>query len=200
MIDYSNLTFRVEPMRIQHLDAVMEIETAAFSAPWSAHAYEYELHHNAMAHYFIVAPCPPTLSRPAWQTFLARWQKRVPLVDAPVVGYGGFWLMTDEAHISTIAAHPDWRQRGIGELLLIAMIEAAVELGARVVTLEVRVSNKIAQALYTKYGFTIAGERRNYYSDNGEDAWIMTTAPITAADYQRRFQELKAALLGRLSR
>lgn len=73
-------------------------------------------------------------------------------------------------------------------------------MGARVVTLEVRVSNQLAQALYLKYGFEIVGQRRNYYSDNGEDALIMTTPPLGGAEFQRRLQELKAALLARLSR
>ncbi|MBI5649302.1 MAG: ribosomal protein S18-alanine N-acetyltransferase, partial [Chloroflexi bacterium] len=107
-----------------------------------------------------------------------------PNGKAPIVGYAGFWMMTDEAHISTIASHPDWRRRGIGELLLLAMIEAAAEQNARVLTLEVRVSNQDAQVLYRKHGFNIVGERKHYYSDNQEDALIMTTPHITTAEYQ----------------
>lgn len=197
MIDYSHLAFRVEGMQLRHLDLVMDIEQAAFSAPWSAHAYEYELNHNAMAHYYVALPqTEPSITA------------RVPFLrslfgnsndNAPVIGYGGFWLMTDEAHISTIASHPEWRHRGVGELLLVAMIESAAEMAARTVTLEVRLSNRVAQTLYLKYGFDVVGERRRYYSDNGEDALIMTTSFIRSADYQTRFQKLKDELLVRLS-
>ncbi|MBI5303275.1 MAG: ribosomal protein S18-alanine N-acetyltransferase [Chloroflexi bacterium] len=187
-------------MRTQHLDTVMEIEYAAFSAPWSANAYEYELHHNAMAHYYISVPQTP-IRKSVFQSFRSRWFKHGESNGStPVVGYGGFWLMTDEAHISTIASHPAWRKRGIGELLLVAMIEAAAELNARVATLEVRVSNHVAQMLYAKYGFAVVGERVNYYSDNGENAWIMTTPAIGSAVYQQQFQKLKTQLFDRLSR
>ncbi|MEW5717504.1 MAG: ribosomal protein S18-alanine N-acetyltransferase, partial [Chloroflexota bacterium] len=109
-------------------------------------------------------------------------------------------VMVDEAHISTVATHPQWRRQGIGELLIIAMIERAAEIGARLMTLEVRVSNVDAQALYRKYGFDVVGHRPQYYSDNREDALIMTTPPIISAEYQRVFQERKAARLALLSR
>jgi ribosomal-protein-alanine N-acetyltransferase len=207
MIDYSALTYRAEPMHLQDLDAVMEIEYASFSAPWSAKAYDYELQHNANAHYFVIR-AQGTGDQPVAPAALSFWQRcfaRARMNATPngrdaVVGYAGFWMMTDEAHVSTIAAHPDWRRRGVGELLLLALIEAASELGARIVTLEVRVSNQLAQDLYRKYGFEIVGERKNYYSDNGEDAFIMTTAPIGTVEFQRRIQDLKMALLARLSR
>jgi ribosomal-protein-alanine N-acetyltransferase len=110
----------------------------------------------------------------------------------------GFWLMAGEAHISTIAVKPDLRGRNIGELLLVAAIERAAELGAREVTLEVRASNLRAQELYLKYWFLKAGLRKAYYTDNNEDAIIMTTPPITSAEYQQKFQRLKEALLMRL--
>jgi ribosomal-protein-alanine N-acetyltransferase len=115
-----------------------------------------------------------------------------------IAGYAGFWVMVDEAHISTLATHPAWRRQGVAELLLIAMTEHAAEIGARVMTLEVRVSNTGAQALYRKFGFEVVGRRLQYYSDNREDALIMTTPPVASAEYQRIFQELKTGLLARL--
>jgi len=118
---------------------------------------------------------------------------------APIVGYGGFWLMAGEAHITTIAVRPELRRRGIGELLLVAMLDRATELGAEVATLEVRVSNIAAQTLYRKYGFRQVGLRRRYYSNN-EDALIMTTNRLTSAPFQRRFQGLKVALREKLAR
>jgi ribosomal-protein-alanine N-acetyltransferase len=199
MIDYSTLLFRVEPMTVQDIPAVMEIEQQSFSAPWSASAYDYELRYNKMAYYFVARlqrqTRPESPRQVWWQRLRALWAAPP---TAPIVGHAGFWMMVDEAHISTLATHPMWRRRGIAELLLVAMSERAMEIGARVMTLEVRVSNLSAQALYRKYRFEVVGQRVRYYSDNGEDAWVMTTPPIGSAEYQRFFQERKTRLLARL--
>ncbi len=202
-------------MTPQDIDTVMAIEHVSFSAPWSARAYEYELRYNEMAHYFVARPQGEVMftdsdAASAGAVSTSSWWKRLfgkpfvaaaatPPSPAPIVGYGGFWQLIDEAHISTIAAHPNWRRRGVGELLLIAMIDTAMEIDANVVTLEVRVSNTGAQALYRKYQFDVVGKRKGYYSDNGEDAYIMTTPSVTTAQYQREFQDLKAKLFARLS-
>jgi ribosomal-protein-alanine N-acetyltransferase len=226
MIDYAPLVFRVDAMRPEDISRVMEIEHVSFSAPWSARAYDYELRYNEMARYFVARPQDLAYEsgvqknqasgaeaeadarsgqaghRSLWRRLLGE-PKEAPVKlesEVPIVGYGGFWLMIDEAHISTIAARPDWRRRGVGELLLVTMIDSAMEMGAGVVTLEVRVSNTGAQALYRKYGFEQVGLRKHYYSDNNEDALIMTTPHVTSAAYARKFQERKAALFRRLSR
>ncbi|MCI0478878.1 MAG: ribosomal protein S18-alanine N-acetyltransferase [Anaerolineales bacterium] len=207
MIDYTSLLFRVDPMTLQDIPAVMEIEEASFSAPWSARAYDYELRYNEMAYYFVARPqgrgvqsnilAPNVPARQSWwRRLFARSQT---IASVPIVGHAGFWVMVDEAHISTLAARTEWRRRGIAELLLIAMTERAAEIGARVMTLEVRVSNVSAQALYHKYRFEIMGRRVQYYSDNNEDALIMTTPPIASAEYQRFFQAMKTELLSRLA-
>jgi [ribosomal protein S18]-alanine N-acetyltransferase len=206
MIDYSTLSFQVERMTLLDIPAVMEIEKVAFSLPWSARAYDYELRYNEMANYFVVR-CqdrvvqenPSLVEKSGWRQVFSRLQQ-APKSPAPIVGYAGFWVMVDEAHISTIATHPRWRRQGIAELLLIEMTERAAELEARVMTLEVRVSNHGAQRLYRKYGFAVVGRRPQYYSDNREDALIMTTASITSAEYQHVFQRNKAERLGRLLR
>ncbi len=216
MIDYAPLAFRVEAMRPEDISTVMEIEQVSFSAPWSARAYDYELHYNEMAHYFVVRPqyASPMIPKRAnngedsdqrrslWRRVFARNKltQVAELQRPPIVGYGGMWLMVDEAHISTLASHPDWRGQGVGELLLLAMIDRAAEIGGEVVTLEVRVTNSVAQALYRKYGFQVAGRRKGYYSDNGEDALIMSTPRITTAAFNRRLQEQRGALLTRLAR
>jgi ribosomal-protein-alanine N-acetyltransferase len=106
--------------------------------------------------------------------------------------------MVDESHVTTIATHPDYRGRGVGELLLSSLIDVSYEIGARVVTLEVRVSNSIAQNLYRKYGFREAGIRKRYYSDNHEDALIMWTPEIRTPEYREQFLRLKAVLATRL--
>jgi ribosomal-protein-alanine N-acetyltransferase len=134
----------------------------------------------------------------SWLNRLLRTTPPSPSPSGPVLGYAGFWALVDEAHLANIAVAPEWRGRGLGELLLVTVIDRAVELGLAVVTLEVRVSNLRAQKLYRKYGFEVVGERRHYYSDNGENAYIMTTGIITSAAYQRRLAELKEALHAKL--
>lgn len=207
MIDYSTLPYVVEPMQERDIEAVMQIEYEAFSAPWTASAYRHELRQNELAHYLVLrqqhapAHAPSTLKalRPIGHAMLP---PRASPSDAPplppVLAYGGFWLMVGEAHISTIATARAWRGRHLGELLLVAMIDQAMELGAEIVTLEVRVSNSVAQNLYRKYGFEVAGRRKRYYSDNGEDALIMTTPPIYDESYQQLFASLKQKLIERL--
>lgn len=111
-----------------------------------------------------------------------------------VVGYAGLWLVLDEAHVTTIAVRPDLRGQGLGELLLVRLFESAQEMGADRVTLEVRMSNKVAQNLYRKYTFTEQGVRRRYYSDDNEDALIMTTASLPSPEFRSKFPELRAAL------
>jgi ribosomal-protein-alanine N-acetyltransferase len=212
MIDYTRLKYRVEPMTSHDIAAVMQIEQEAFSAPWSARAYDYELQYNEMAHYFVVRSHPAAgasgqtrnTTPASWWQRLVRREKDVSVPTTVgqnhILGYGGFWLMVDEAHISTIAAHRDWRRRGIGELLLASMIDAGAEIGAHMITLEVRLSNVNAQSLYRKYGFEVTGRRKGYYSDNGEDALIMSTPTVTTAEFQSRMQDLKSRLATRLSR
>ena len=107
-----------------------------------------------------------------------------------IAGFVGLWFVLDEAHIVIIGSRPRDRRRGIGELLLISAIEAAMKRGSRLVTLEVRESNQAARALYRKYGFREVGLRKRYYADNQEDAVIMTTPPIQSEEYWRHFHPL----------
>jgi ribosomal-protein-alanine N-acetyltransferase len=123
--------------------------------------------------------------------------KRSPF---PIVGYAGVWLMVDEAHVTTIGVHPDHRGRGVGELLFLGLVDLAMQLRAYRMTLEVRVSNVTAQALYRKYGFENAGVRRRYYSDNGEDAYIMWSEPIMSREFQARIARLRPELTERMRR
>ncbi|MFC1925787.1 ribosomal protein S18-alanine N-acetyltransferase, partial [Chloroflexota bacterium] len=108
-----------------------------------------------------------------------------------ILGYASMWLMVDEAHLTSIAVRETHRRRGVGELLLISIIDLAMHLKAQIVTLEVRSSNLAAQALYEKYGFIEVGLRRGYYSDDGEDAVIMTAENIASAFYQARLEDLR---------
>ncbi len=204
MLDYSELVFRIEPMQLNDIAQVIEIERVAFSSPWSASAYERELVYNESAHFFVERAQNDFVAAP--KSFaLGRWLKNaLALGSSPnprrdeIIGYSGFWLMTGEAHVMTIAVRPEWRGRHAGELLLVAMLDRAMELGATVMTLEVRVSNHPAQALYLKYGFCEAGLRVRYYSDNQEDGLIMTTSPLRSPTYQRQLETLKDALRQKL--
>ncbi|MBN1428146.1 MAG: ribosomal protein S18-alanine N-acetyltransferase [Anaerolineae bacterium] len=101
--------------------------------------------------------------------------------SGPLIGYSGMWHIADEAHISTIAVHPDWRCRKLGELLVWSMVRQAIRQQAHQVTLEVRVSNTLAQNLYRKYGFEILGTRKGYYRDNSEDAYMMGVTRLDEA-------------------
>ena len=160
----------IEPMRLEDLPAVHAIEQASFTSPWPPHAYQSELESNRLAHYLVAR------------------------VGDAVAGYGGMWLMVDEAHITTFAVHPAWRRQRIGERLLIAFLDVAVERGAHEATLEVRLSNLPARKLYEKYGFRPVGLRPRYYSDDNEDALIMTTEPLAEPGMRARIERLRAAL------
>jgi len=201
-MELKDLPYVVEPMQVSDIPEVMRIEYRSFSTPWSASAYAYELRMNQRAHYFVVRsrePIPEPSQQGGWRDSVRRlfFGRRA---GRRVLGYGGFWKVADEAHISTIAVHPRMRRRGLGELLMVRMIEEAIGLGAEFVTLEVRVSNIGAQRLYEKYGFERVGRRKEYYSDNREDAWIMTTPDIRTPEYRALLERNKRALREKLLR
>lgn len=194
------IPYIVEPMQEQDIHEVMEIERQAFPLPWSMNTYLNELRNNQHSHYVVARQAGPAVEPEPWWRRLTSWSAgRGWTRRAPIVGYGGFWLVVDEAHISTIASAPQWRGRGLGELLLLTMIEQGLRLGAHIVTLEVRVSNQVAQNLYRKYGFAVVGERKHYYRDNGENAYIMTVDNASGPEYVLQLQALRSALRARLN-
>jgi ribosomal-protein-alanine N-acetyltransferase len=204
MVSIQNLPVRVEPMTVGDLGDVLTIERMSYPSPWSARAYEYELRYNEMAHYFVARlqlPSPAAHSNGGMFERLKRmFRPPPPNGTVPmVVGYVGYWLMAGEAHISTIAVRPDMRGRAYGEFLLATVLEDASARGAHVATLEVRVSNHTAQQLYLKYGFENVGLRKAYYSDNNEDAYIMTTPPLNSGQYREKLEQLTSALYRRLA-
>jgi ribosomal-protein-alanine N-acetyltransferase len=162
---------RVERMTLADIPAVHEIERASFPVPWPAYAFRQELETNRLARYLVVR------------------------AGGLTVAYGGIWLMVDEAHVTTFAVLPAWRRRGVGGRLMLALIDLAHEVGARELTLEVRLSNVAARTLYGRFGFRPVGVRPRYYSDNGEDALIMTTDPIASPAMLARVEELRARYL-----
>jgi ribosomal-protein-alanine N-acetyltransferase len=160
----------VRPMTAEDLPAVQQIERASFTTPWPAQAYRQELEANRLAHYLVAQ------------------------IGDQIVGYGGIWLMVDEAHVTTFAVHPAYRRRRIGERMLIALLDLSRDRQAREATLEVRLSNLPARRLYEKYGFRPVGIRPRYYSDNQEDALIMTTEPLATTAMRERIARLRAAV------
>jgi ribosomal-protein-alanine N-acetyltransferase len=189
-----SLPYKVGWMRVDDIDEVMPIERVAFPSPWPASAYRYELTQNDLSSYLVLRQRHPRAGdlRSSLLGLMGRTRR------ARILGYGGFWLILDEGHISTIAVHPDWRGRGLGELLLVSLMDAAILRGAGELTLEVRVSNLVAQNMYRKYGFVQVGVRKRYYHDNNEDAWIMTTPRIDEAAFERQYARLKERLRERL--
>ncbi|MBM3187934.1 MAG: ribosomal-protein-alanine N-acetyltransferase [Chloroflexi bacterium] len=201
-MNLQGLPYRVTPMRVRHVPTITDIERAVFTLPWSATSFRYEILHNSSSEYILVQYRPwmdGSKGSPGGLLGPLKGMLRAPRDDVSILGYAGLWIIADEAHVCTIAVRPEWRGRGLGELLLASLIERALDRRADVVTLEVRASNVVAQNLYAKYGFAVVGRRRRYYSDNGEDALIMTTDSIRFDAYQSRFRELEAALRIRLA-
>lgn len=163
----------IRTMTPADLDAVLTIDRLSFPSPTKASLYRYELTQNKLAHYCCL------------------------LAHDDVIGYAGYWVLADELHISTIAIHPDRRGCGLGELLLLALLLQAYQQPVTLVTLEVRRSNTTARTLYRKYKLDVVGERPRYYKDTGEDALIMTRAPLDAP-YFNWLQTRQAALFKRL--
>jgi ribosomal-protein-alanine N-acetyltransferase len=201
-MDLARLPLVVEPMQLAHVPAIMEIERESFSLPWPEGAYRHELRHNELAHYYVLRPRSATPSMPPMPIWRRLWQvirRRPPADTGLILGYGGFWLMYDEAHISTLAIRVAWRRQGLGELLLVALLDKAQRLSASRVTLEVRVSNVAAQNLYAKYGFEQVGRRKGYYADNREDALILTTPEFASFTYRELIKVRRRDLSRRLA-
>ena len=170
MVARPPLKLQIVPMRVSDLAAVHAIEQASFDSPWPADAYRSELETNRLAQYLVVR------------------------AGDEVAAYSGMWLMVDEAHVITFAVHPAWRRQHVGERLLLAMLDIAIDAGAHEATLEVRLSNLPARRLYEKFGFRPVGLRPRYYTDDNEDALIMTTPVLETPGMQDRIEGLRREL------
>ena len=160
----ATLQFRIRPMRLEDVPAVQAIDNLSFSMPWPESAYHYELNENPLSLLWVA-------------------ETETDLEHSSIIGLLVIWLVVDEAHIATLATHPDYRRHGIGLALLVTGLKAAIRKGMQQATLEVRAGNFAAQELYQRFGFRIVGRRPRYYRDNNEDALIMTAAPLDE-DYQ----------------
>jgi [ribosomal protein S18]-alanine N-acetyltransferase len=159
--------FSIRPMATSDIAAVTRIERVCFSTVWPSDAFYNELNTNKLAHYFV-------------GTF-----------DDRVVAYGGIWVILEDSHVTTLAVDPNYRRRRFGEVLLLRLIDEAIERGASWMTLEVRESNATAQQLYRKYGFTTVTMRAGYYSDDNESALIMWAGSLRSELYRNRLRVLR---------
>ncbi|MFN8018250.1 MAG: ribosomal protein S18-alanine N-acetyltransferase [Acidimicrobiales bacterium] len=162
-------TLVVVPMRPRHLPEVLAIEAQVYPRPWSERLFAEELERSHRV--YLVAR-----------------------VGARVVGYAGLLVIADDGHVATIAVDPEWQGRGIARCLLRELVRAAMDLGIEQMTLEVRVSNLVAQHLYQSFGFVPGGARKAYYADNGEDALVMWAHGVATDAYAERLARIDAAL------
>ena len=202
------MPYYVRPMRKGDIAQVNDIDREVFPTQLPPPNYRHELQ-NKLARYIVVCDEDKTVEEPELKAatglvsgvkqLLNSWLFPGNKIPQPgreyVSGFAGIWIMADEAHITNIAVRESYQRQGIGELLLISIIELAEELKASVITLEVRASNTTAQNLYAKYGFAQVGMRRHYYTDNREDGLIMTTESITSVSFRAHFQRLNQAYL-----
>jgi [ribosomal protein S18]-alanine N-acetyltransferase len=225
------LTLRL--MTMDDIPQVVAIDQQAFSTPWSARTYAYEVSESQNSHMLAIDLQPDTapanghqrnggsMTTNPEQTIQQRrlrqqetaerrddtpsvsnprgWLQRLrPSIPPPpqihqIVAYGGLWRMMDEAHISTIASHPEYRGLGYGEIALVAMMHRSAKMGAGFIVLEVRVTNHVAQNLYRKHGFKHYTTKPRYYRDNNEDAYDMRVEfnAATRREIERRFEALR---------
>jgi ribosomal-protein-alanine N-acetyltransferase len=168
-------------MREEDIAEVMEIERQSFPMPWPESAYRNEIRYGTDSLFYVL--------QPYWEPSLVTWRDRLfgrrrRGERPPVIGYVGMRFLPGEAHITTIAVHPQWRGRGLGKFILLMAIQQAARHPIRFITLEVRASNRVAQQLYTEVGFRSVGVQRGYYRD-GEDAWLMRLGPLDRAEMER---------------
>jgi len=198
-------------MRKEDIAQVTKIDHEVFPTLWPPTNYKRELE-NRLAHYIVACDARETVEEPRVEVAsgkdvsgLMSKVKRLfnymrffgeeppPSSREHVIGFAGFWIMADEAHLTNIAVWESSRRQGIGELLLISVIDLAMELNASIMTLEVRASNTAAQSLYRKYGFIQVGLRRGYYINEREDGVLMSTENITSGSFQAHFQKVRQA-------
>jgi [ribosomal protein S18]-alanine N-acetyltransferase len=159
-----------ELMRRRHLPAVMRVERRAHPKPWSLGVFTSELAQGQARHYIVLK------------------------VDGKVAGYAGLMFAADEAHVTNIAVALPLRHQGLGSYLLLELARESLRRGCEAMTLEVRMGNVAAQNLYRKFGFVVAGVRRNYYPETGEDAYIMWLRELRSADVQARLKAIEETL------
>lgn len=197
-----SMPYTVRPMGRDDITQVTAIDREAFPTMWPPMNYHRELE-NQLAFYLVIESSPPQQieglevsqdPRPSHWLINKIARPSVKNHSEKIVGFAGFWMMAGEAHIISLAVKKEYRRRGLGQLLLINTVIEAIKRAAEIVTLEVRVSNYEAQSLYFKYGFISKGVRRAYYTDNREDALIMTLDNVNSHECSQRFDTARRML------
>ena len=205
----------IRPMNLEDIPQVSAIEREAFPPPWPPTNFKRDLTVNSLTYYMVAyreslevnlashnvnAVQPRDKETQTKIQLLASAMRRLikkenssKISEQFILGFAGLWFMADEAHLANIAVREGYREKGVGEQLLISILELAIEQNARFITLEVRESNKAAQALYRKFGFTEVGTRREYYTDNKEDAILMTVDGISTPSFKNMLLGFKKA-------
>ncbi len=184
------LPYRVRLMEPSDIPNVVTVDRLVFRDPWPESAFVQELYFNANAHYFVIQLTDPALIQEHFSHHAAR--------SSYLLGFVGMRVEDEEGHISTLAVRPDWHGRGLGELLLYTALNQVIKDKGRTVTLEVRITNYVAQGLYAKYGFRPVSVLKGYYQD-GENAFLMRVGPLDQG-YRRRLQDFHTALVMKLYR
>ncbi len=166
------LEVQIVPMRRRHLRSVVRIEAQVYPRPWSHSLFVSELALRSTRAYFVAK------------------------VGRDVVGYAGLLMSMNDGHVTTIAVDPAWHRHGIGTRLLLALAREGVARGATALTLEVRLSNRGAQEMYKRFGFTAVGVRKGYYADTGEDALVMWAYNVTEPEYEELLDALERRIPG----
>ena len=166
----AELEVHLVPLRRRHLRAVLRIEAQVYPRPWSLPLFMSELNLRGSRHYVAAR------------------------IGGMVVGYGGLMFSADEAHVTTIAVDPAWHRHQVGTRLMLNLARSSIVRGARHLTLEVRVSNAAAQAMYRRFGFETEGVRKNYYADSNEDALVMWVHDIDSPEYAAVLSERESGL------
>ncbi len=205
--------YLLRPMHEGDIFQATQIDKEAFPENNSSPPFKKELRQNKLSLYLVVidettpyhkwsesnnlpsAPVPiknnrNKFSRAIWRVLQGEEESIEPTSEL-VVGYIGIWSVIDQGHIVSIAVRQSHRKEGIGELMIIGAVESNQLMGNNELTLEVRTSNEAAQNLYKKFGFNIVGRRKQYYSDNREDAYIMTTSEIHSEEYKEMMDNLR---------
>jgi ribosomal-protein-alanine N-acetyltransferase len=171
--DPGDVEVRILPMRRRHLRSVIRIEQQVYPRPWTYGLFLSEIGQRATRLYVVAR------------------------VGSEVVGYAGLFRAVDDGHITTVAVDPAWQRHGIATRMLLALARGAGERGCANLTLEVRMSNSGAQALYQRFGFVPAGVRKGYYPETGEDALVMWASDIGTAEYAARLAAIERGVPGR---
>jgi ribosomal-protein-alanine N-acetyltransferase len=222
-VDVDPPVYRLDVMSQDDVPDVSRVERRCFSNPWPVSAYRRELQNPAQNYYVVLREVEPNDShhspfaplhdleradgpgarplprRSLLPLTLGRRQDANGAEKGQTIGFGGMWFAFDEAHITTLGVAPEYRGRGLGELILLSLIDEAIARGASWLTLEVRVSNLSAQSLYRKYQFTEQGTRKRYYSDNNEDALIMWSPSLRDADFRGVIEARRQRMADRLA-